>query len=197
MSRLFETIKVRNGVVFNIEAHTARMNRSRSIVFGCTDTIDLREALQVPTGNDGVVYKCRVEYSRTIERIEFLPYTIKSVNTLTLVESDSAEYDFKWIDRSIFDKLLENTGADDILIIKNGLITDSSFANIVFFDGTNWVTPSTPLLRGTKREQLLRDKKISEVEIRKGDLHLFTQAKLINAMIDLEESPIIGMRNIY
>jgi 4-amino-4-deoxychorismate lyase len=197
MSLLFETIKCLNGVLHNIDAHTARMNRSRSVVFGCTDTIDLRETIQVPAKNDGIVYKCRVEYSRTIDRIQFLPYTIKIVNTIALVESDSAEYDHKWVDRSIFDKLLENTGTDDILIIKNGLITDASIANVVFFNGTNWVTPSTPLLRGTKREQLLRDKKIFEAEIRKGDLHLFTQAKLINAMIDLEESPIIGMRNIY
>ena len=69
-------------------------------------------------------------------------------------------YDLKYFDRKIFDDLKKNIKADDILIIKNGFITDTSIANILFFDGKKWITPKKPLLKGTVRERLLRMKLI-------------------------------------
>jgi 4-amino-4-deoxychorismate lyase len=86
---------------------------------------------------------------------------------------------------------------DDILIIKNGNVTDTSFSNIVFFDGTKWLTPAQPLLRGTKREKLIRENIIFEETITKNEIQRFQNAVLINAMIDIEESPIIEIQNIY
>jgi len=167
------------------------------MVFGCTDTIDLRDFIQIPNSLDNKVYKCRVIYSQNIERTEFLPYLFKSVTTLKLVECDTIEYNHKWVDRKYFDDLLKDIDTDDILIVKNGFITDVSYANIVFYDGLKWVTPSTPLLRGTKRDKLLKEKLISEIDIKKNDLRLFRKAALINAMIDLQESPVIEIRNIF
>jgi 4-amino-4-deoxychorismate lyase len=86
--------------------------------------------------------------------------------------------------------------ADDILIIKNGFITDTSFSNIAFFDGTQWFTPFTYLLNGTQRQHLLRQGAIVETEITPSDLKQFRYAKLINAMLDLETSPLIDIQNI-
>jgi 4-amino-4-deoxychorismate lyase len=87
--------------------------------------------------------------------------------------------------------------ADDILIIKNEMVTNTSFSNIVFFDGTKWLTPAQPLLRGTKREKLIRENIIFEETITKNEIQRFQNAVLINAMIDIEESPIIEIKNIY
>jgi len=197
MSQLFETIKFQNGILHNIEYHNARLNKSRNQVFGCTDTFDLRDLIQIPNFSDDKVYKCRVIYSQKIEQVEFIPYTIKPVTTLKLVECDTIEYNHKWVDRKCFDDLLKGIDAVDILIVKNGFITDTSYANIVFYDGSKWVTPSTPLLNGTKRERLIKDRIIYEADIKKKDLKFFSKAVLINAMMDLEESPVIDIKNIY
>ena len=72
--------------------------------------------------------------------------------------------------------------------MKNGLITDTSYANIVFWDGQNWLTPSTPLLAGTKRARLLHESKIKEAEIRVDDLIKYEKARIINALNDLDDS---------
>ena len=49
---------------------------------------------------------------------------------------------------------------DDVIIVRNGLITDSSYANLIFFDGREWITPKVPLLEGTCRARLLASGKI-------------------------------------
>jgi 4-amino-4-deoxychorismate lyase len=70
-------------------------------------------------------------------------------------------------------------------------------SNLVFFDGTRWLTPSTPLLPGTCRERLLSDGKISERRIRQEDLYLYQGVKLINAMRELDEEEFIPIGNIH
>jgi len=72
------------------------------------------------------------------------------------------------------------------LIVKNSLITDTSIANIAFFDSIRWVTPALPLLKGTTREKLLREGKIFEENIHVDDLERFSKVALMNAMIDFD-----------
>ena len=84
----------------------------------------------------------------------------------------------------------------DILIIKNKEITDTSYANIAFWDGSKWLTPANPLLSGVKRQFLMNRGSIFPADIRLNDLHLFKHAVMINAMLDLEDSPVIDLRNI-
>ena len=62
---------------------------------------------------------------------------------------------------------------DDILIVKRGMVTDSSYANIVFRRGKRWYTPWSALLKGTMRLNLLERNKIYEEEIRVEDLRIF------------------------
>jgi len=113
--------------------------------------------------------------------------------SLTIVESNTITYDHKFTDRSEIEALRRGITTDDIVIVKNGHITDTSFSNIVFHDGIRWLTPSTPLLYGTARERLLSDHSIIEEEIRFTDLRHFKKAALINAMIDLDEAEEIPM----
>jgi 4-amino-4-deoxychorismate lyase len=78
------------------------------------------------------------------------------IESLKLVEDNTISYRHKYSDRSHLLELMNMRGdCDDILIVKDGYITDTSFSNIVFFDGDKWVTPARPLLRGTMRESLL------------------------------------------
>ncbi len=116
---------------------------------------------------------------------------------MKVVGCDSIEYNYKYENRECLNELLElKQNCDDILIVKNKKITDTSFSNIVFFDGKKWITPSTPLLKGTKREKLLSDGKIVQNEIKLNDLKYFQKAALINSMLDLEDN-VISIGNVY
>jgi len=187
---LFETIKIQNKQLQNIEYHNKRFNQTRYELFGFCGQVKLEEIIKVPIDLDDKIYKCRVIYSGKIEKIEFEPYSPKTIKSLKIVECNAIEYKFKYFDRSIINELLDHRGAcDDILVIKNGFVTDTSSANIVFWDGKSWITPTIPLLPGTKRKKLMEEEKITEKEIKVSDLQSFEEARLINAMIDLEDFP--------
>ena len=172
------------------------MNASRRKLFGRTNELQLEEFISIPDKLNYDLFKCHVVYNELIVQVKFEPYKPRIIKTLQLVQADSIQYEHKFLDRSCLDKLSETTLADDVLIVKNGLLTDTSFANIVFFDGDRWVTPSTPLLHGIKREYYLEIGRIKEVEITVEDLPHFQKAILINAMLDLETGPLIEIKNI-
>ena len=71
---------------------------------------------------------------------------------------------------------------DEIIIIKNGKVTDCSIGNLIFRQGKKWYTPDSPLLLGTQREKLLREGKIQETTIFQEDIINFDEIKIINAM---------------
>ncbi len=194
---LFETIKVQNRQLQNIGCHNDRFNRTRYELFGIRKQVKLEEIIKMPLDLDDRVYKCRVIYSKELEKVEFEPYSPKNISLLKVVECNDIDYSFKYFDRSKINELYKQRGdCDDVLIVKNGYVTDTSYANIIFWDGKNWVTPSTPLLPGTKREKLINEKKIFEKEIKVKDLHFFKKARIINALIDLEDSNDIRVSNL-
>ena len=197
MCRLIESIKVVNWQLHNIGYHNERLNRSRKELFGIQDAADLSELVLLPADLDSGTYKCRVVYSKILHSIEFLTYIPRQINSLRLVTADEIDYSYKFQDRNCFKELMKNIAEDEILVVKNGFITDTSFSNIVFFDGINWITPSTYLLNGTMRKYLLNTKKMSIRDIRPEDIKSFESAKLINAMLDLENSKPIPIKNIY
>jgi 4-amino-4-deoxychorismate lyase len=196
MCLLFETIKVQNRKFHNIEMHSRRAANSRRILFGIEDQFDLREVVSLPDDLDDGLYKCRIVYAQTVQKVEFLHYIPKRIRTLRLVLDDTIQYDHKYLDRSCFEKLLLSAQADDILIVRHGFVTDTSFANVAFYDGKNWVTPAHPLFRGSRRQILLENGKIHEAEVGQKDLQQFAHAALINAMLDLGDAPFVSIENI-
>ncbi len=189
MCRLFETIKINQGVLHNISLHNERFNRSRQELFGIKEALQLENEIHLPENIGNDIYKCRIIYSRNIEKIEITPYRIPKITSLKIINDNSIQYQYKYENRDNIKRLYSlKDQCDDILIVRNGLITDTSYCNIVFSDGNKLITPSTPLLKGTKREQLLRDGVIMEDEIKQRDIYLFKKAFLVNAMIDLEDN---------
>jgi 4-amino-4-deoxychorismate lyase len=197
MSLLFESIKIINSRVYNIIHHNNRLNESRKRLFNRTDLIDLNAVINIPERIREGLFKCRIIYSEEILRIEFEPYIYRDVKSLKLVYDDSINYRYKYQDRNALNKLLQlKDDCDDILIIKNGFVTDTSYSNIAFFDGGKWVTPSTPLLCGTKREFLLKEGFIHEEEIKTRDIRFFNKAVLLNAFYDFENRCEIEIKEI-
>ena len=75
--------------------------------------------------------------------------------------------------------------ADEVVIVKNGLLTDTSYSNIALFDGQRWVTPRHPLLQGTMRQSLLDTGQLVERDIRDDEGGRYEKVSLINAMMPL------------
>ena len=138
------------------------------------------------------LYKARVVYgAQGVEAIEYAPYKMKEIHSLKVVEDNNIDYTYKSTDRSALNALVAQKGdCDEIIIVKNGLITDTSFTNLALFDGNNWLTPKHPLLHGTKRAQLLEAGIIEEAELTPEDLKKAEKVSLFNAMIDFGEREV-------
>jgi 4-amino-4-deoxychorismate lyase len=197
MYQLVETIKVIDGIPRNLYWHQKRYEHSCKSLFGVPSNLKLESIIVIPESFKSGKVKARFLYNREGYRIEFRNYTAVPVKSLMLIENDSIDYDLKFINRSSIKNMLLNKGkCDDILIVKKGRITDTSIANIVFFNGEKWFTPELPLLRGTCRERLLSEEKISALDIHTEDLNLFTHFRLINAMLEFEEQEMLHISSI-
>jgi 4-amino-4-deoxychorismate lyase len=197
MCRLVESIRYENGAFDNMSYHERRMKRSLKEIFG----MDMRTALgdflsigeKPPTG----LYKCRVLYDGNKMSTEFVPYEINPAQNLTCVYDDTISYEHKWEDRSgLLELFNQRNGADDVLIIRNGFVTDTTNANIIFKQDGRWFTPFHYLLRGTMRESLLVNKIIGEKEIRKENIRDYESFKLINAMMRFSDTDEVSINNI-
>jgi 4-amino-4-deoxychorismate lyase len=197
MSLLFETIRVQDGALQNMEYHNSRLNHSRKALYKSTDIIDLQQIIEIQPDIKKGIYKCRVSYSKEIKTIDFELYVPRTIKSLRLIEANTIFYNYKYTNRGRLNELLtKRERFDEILIVKNGYITDTSYSNIVFFDGAQWYTPSTPLLQGTMRSFLLKNNVISEMKIKVADLKQFQKARLINAMIPFESGKDIKIEKI-
>ncbi len=177
---LLETIKIEDGEIHNLNYHQNRCTKSRQILFNSSDTLELSSIIDAPkTG----VYRCRILYGEALHSIDYIPYTLKKIQTLRIVPSD-IDYSFKYANRDALNTLLEsNKDVDEVIIEKNGYLTDTTISNIAFLDGEQWFTPAKPLLEGTMRAKLIDEGFLQIKEIHKEDLPNYSQVALMNAMI--------------
>jgi 4-amino-4-deoxychorismate lyase len=198
MCPLVETIRSEDGELINLEFHNKRMMRTLFELFGLTKDIDLAGVISVPDSASTGVFKCRLEYDNVIMKTEFIRYNLKPVRSLKIIEDNAINYSYKFTDRRSLERLLEKRNeCDDILITKNGFITDTSYSNVILRDISGvWHTPATYLLPGTRRASLLHQSKIRETKIHYRDLENYLELKLINSMLGIEDSEGIPIRNI-
>lgn len=180
MPLLLETIRIEDGQIHNLSYHQARCDQSRQILFHSTDTLDLSSIIDAPKAG---VYRCRIVYGISLHSVEYIPYVPKEITSLRIVSSD-IDYRFKYADRKALDALLlANKDVDEVIIEKNGYLTDTTIANIAFYDGSQWFTPEVPLLKGTMRAKLIEEGFLQTKNIQREDLAEYTQVALMNAMI--------------
>lgn len=178
-----EAIKLKDGVLYNLSYHEKRMRRTIEHFFGVSFPL----LIEIPEDKMIGLFKCRIVYSDQIHSVEFIPYSFRKVQSLALVKDGSIDYVYKYTDRVALNILLTKSRCDDIIITKDGYVTDASSSNLVFEDKTGLYTPSTYLLRGTKREYLLDKGMIQERTIKEEDIRNYDSVFLINAMMDLED----------
>ena len=179
-SLLLETIKIEDGEIHNLSYHQKRCDTTRKALFNSTDTLSLIDSIEPPQKG---LYRCRILYAKTLHSVEYIPYTAKEIHSMKIVKSD-INYDFKYAERDTFTNLLtKHNDVDEIIIEKKGYLTDTTISNIAFYSKGQWVTPTTSLLQGTMRQKLLDDDFLQLRDIKKDDLHQYTQVALMNAMI--------------
>ena len=189
MFPFIETIRIEGGMIHNLLYHNTRMNQTRKEVFGLETSLDLATFIQPDTFQERT--KCRVEYAGEILGITYGPYQMRPVRSLRLVVSDTVDYRYKSTDRTLLNDLFEQReGCDDILIVRNGLLTDTSICNIALWDGRSWITPASPLLCGTMRAYLLDKGCIFPENIPATDIRKYPRIRLFNAMIGFGELEI-------
>jgi len=197
MCRFFETIRITDGAPQFLSYHETRINRTRKKFWSAIPVLSLQPVLKIPSSFLKGVVRCKLIYSKEIESISYSIYERKKIRSLMLVSCDTVDYQFKYSVRSQLDDLIKlKEDCDEIIIIKNGLLTDSSMANLIFFSGKTWYTPKTPLLHGTCRERLIDKGYIVTKKILSEDLKDFVGVKLINAMRYPEDTEIIPVSQI-
>ncbi|MBE1237760.1 aminotransferase class IV [Phaeovibrio sulfidiphilus] len=194
-SLFLETLRLVDGIADNPDLHRERMRRALASINAPDVTPDLSlQNLPVPPAFRHGCVKCRIVYGPDgLCPPTFEHYTPRVLSRIALVDGNGLDYGHKYADRSGLARLLALRGdCDDILIVQDGHITDLSFANVVFRDRQGGlVTPSRPLLPGTRRRALLSAGVIAERPVRVEDLGDFVGFYPINAMMDLGDAPLI------
>jgi len=182
-SSYLETIKSVDGELFNMSYHQKRYESVLDSL-GIEKKEDLKEYLNPPPFG---IYRCRLVYTPDTINITYHEYKKKEISSLKLIFNNEIEYSNKSTCRDEIDALYEQRGdADDILIIKDLLVSDTSIANIAFYKNGDWLTPKQPLLKGTTRARLIDEGKIIESDIKVQDIRSFSKIALLNAMLDFD-----------
>ncbi len=185
--KLLESIRLESGQYYHLKYHEARMRRSCAALGIGFHSLPLTDFLKHVSHPNKGLWKCRVLYSNRIEKIEFQKYRAKPIRSLQLVYDNDISYAHKYQQRDALAKLYAQRGnCDDIIIVKDQLLTDSYYGNIVLHKDGIWYTPESHLLTGTQRASLLDRGRIQAKPIRVDNLHGFDKVKIINAMMDLE-----------
>lgn len=185
MSLFLETLRVEAGRFCHVKYHNQRLNRTIQSTYGIATEIDLSRIIQ-DQPEDGI-YRCRVLYDTEVREVEYIPHEPTLLEKFKFIEAD-LDYSFKSADRSDLMKLWEKRGeCDDVIIIKEGFVTDSAIANIAIFDGEKWLTPARPLLPGTTRERLVDEGKLILSEVTPQMVRESRGFAVMNAMMDFYE----------
>lgn len=191
MFRLIESIRLENGKFFRLHYHQQRMDMTIRNLNQKENTICLTDVLHSQAYPSDGLFKCRVVYgSEAVLKVEFIPYVNERPEELHIVRVSQLNYSYKFEDRSELETLKPAKPQTDIVISRNGRITDAIYSNLVFFDGKRWITPAQPLLKGTMRQALLDAGEIHEAEILEKDIVKFSHVKRINAMLQFDEPPL-------
>lgn len=191
-----DSIQVKDGKVLNIQYHQNRVNRTLKEL-NISANFNLKEILVIPKEFSKGKYKCRFLYNTQNYELEFIPYKKPKIERIKIVTDNNIDYHIKFSNRNHLNRLKELKGdCDDILIVKNGMVTDLSSANIVFKKNQKWYTPSTPLLEGTQREKLIDNSLIIVKDIKAEDIQNYEVFRIINALREFDDENDINIRNI-
>jgi len=194
---LIESIRCHNGHFPLLRYHQQRVQRTFGLLWPELDVPDLQHFLHsFPIPQQGL-YKCRLLYGRSLSQPEYHSYKMRLPRKLRMLAVDHIDYSLKWANRVELNSLFgRRRDCDDVLIIRNGLITDTSYCNIAFLGNGQWFTPSKPLLEGVRRSSLIDEGMMKPKDITPEQLGSFSHFKIFNAMIGWDDCPAMPVSSI-
>jgi len=192
-----ESIGVYEGQAPLLPYHQERVDRTFAAFYPGQKPLDLLELWQQTNFSPEKV-KWRIAYNAHEHNAEILSFPNRNIERLQVVQDDTIEYAYKFTERESLDALYANKSdvADEILIIRNGLLTDAYYYNIVVKTESGLLTPRTPLLAGVMRAYCLEKEQVQLADIRMNDLKNSEGIYLINSLHPLERAAFIGREQI-
>jgi len=182
---LFETIKIEDGDIINLEYHQQRVDFAFKNLYRSIDSIKLHDILDKRPKNG--LYRAKVVYGKNgLIDCSFYIYNRKVIKTIGLIEVPELIYNYKYSNREMFKKLKDKFYEfDELLVTKNGFLTDTTIANIALLnEGNYWHTPKNALLNGTVRQRYIDLNRLIEKMIHFHDLKNYSKIATLNAMVD-------------
>jgi 4-amino-4-deoxychorismate lyase len=178
-NQYFETIRCEDQEIYNLHYHKNRIASTIGL------NLQIEEYIYPPSNE---LLKCKLIYDASgILDITYTPYQKKQIRSFKLVYDDTISYSKKSLNRNAIEHLyLQKDNCDEIIIVKNGLITDTSIANIAILYNDVWITPKTPLLNGTTKQRYLDNQFLKEKDITVDMLQESQEIALLNAMIEFD-----------
>ncbi len=177
-----ESIWIKNGRIQRLAYHQQRYKLTMLGYFGKHKCLDLRDFISTKAIEHDDV-KCRLVYNADGVIAQYLPYQRREINSVKVIHHNTIEYPVKTLERLALDLLHGQKGtADEIIICKNGLITDAYYFNVVLENEMGLFTPRCPLLPGIQRQYLLEKFKINPKDIKIEDVESYHTLHLINAL---------------
>ncbi len=139
----------------------------------------------LPSTLPAPVCRLRIVYGNITPQISITPYVPRKRNSVKIIADNQIDYSYKYENRTPINNILSQAGSDDIIIIKEDRVTDSSVANLVFENKDGFFTPTTFLLNGTTRQRLLDTHIIKKKDISLNDISSFSFVYFINALSPL------------
>lgn len=178
--KYFETIKCEDFEVFNLDYHQKRVANTIGL------NINLQEYIN-PISEE--LLRCKLIYDENgVVDVLYFPYKKREIKSFKIIFDNEIEYSKKYLNRAKLDELYEKRDdCDEVIIINNEIVTDTTIANIAIFYENSWITSKNCLLDGTTRARLLEEKKMFEKDITLDMLKNASKVALMNAMIGFDE----------
>lgn len=174
---------VENGKILNLEEHQIRIESTFKKYYPEYQAHQLQSINLSKLDTSNERQKLKLLYNHST--FQFLLSQIEKISfsKFYLIHLSYFQYNYKYSDRLIFKNLKQQLVSDEeIIMVINNEITDTSFSNLCFYDGSGWFTPSKTLLNGTMRSHLIKEKIIATNKIQVDDLVKFSKFKMINAL---------------
>lgn len=182
---LFESICFQENEFPLLNYHLERMHRTCRFLFSSSFQKE-KELLTTLQGiHSNTKMKVRVEYDEKHFKVSSSIYHPKNILAVSLLLKEDIIYPYKTTNRDVF--LQYQQEHKEVVFVKNGCLTDTTFSNIALWNGEEWHTPESPLLHGTRRQCLLENKKIKERKITLSEMERYHTLSFINGMLDLGE----------
>lgn len=182
--RFIESIRVFGGKAENLSYHQARVRDTFAHHFRNRKPVSLQQVIDDNPPPENGLFKLRIVYSETVEVAEYLPYLTPHFKIFRCFSvPDDFEYQFKSANRQLFDEISQKAGADVLpVLIRKGVVTDSTITNLIFKKRDQWFTPTSLLLQGVQLQKVTEAFPLHRIKIRETEIETFDAIYPINAL---------------